>query len=484
MRCSECDNVISNDAKFCPYCGRITVTCVRTCSACLHELPEQCCKYCPYCGNHLVTDEAPTDYTYMSDGTPAAKVAPRKKRGTTAVAVVAILVAAVLLIGIVGDSPGSNNEHTDGPEDPVDPDIVYEPCLNVDTNEDGFVDYYINGSGALTEEILGLAYDKETGKLLINLDEIYSANYGFYNWTFTEEDHTAYVLVNGVATLYSPGNVAKAEPTLYWSALDIGKYTVSVDCYASEEDYNTSGTHTTYTAQMVIDGDINYNWTYDGHSYNITFALEYKDFQNYKEKNTDHRAPTKKQYSECTNFVTGSDINIISLADSLKYQYLAEYGAEADVTGIDFANFILAFVQLCIYYPSSDITDTISGEEMMYGVEEYFAYPLETIFYGMGDCEDTSFLTASLFAASGYHAAVAIVQGHAMAGVNVDDYIPVFKTNYKELSVIVDGITYYICETTPDGFTIDVGLCKNATKYYEQMTDPSTYYGMFPVTSS
>jgi len=146
-------------------------------------------------------------------------------------------------------------------------------------------------------------------------------------------------------------------------------------------------------------------------------------------------------YGEARDYVTPDDKVIQEAAAKLR--------AEADARGLsalDTANMVLAFCQTIPY-----VTDIDSK-----GLAEYWKFPVETLYEGNGDCEDTSFLFASLMEAMGYDAAILFFDDHMAAGLGSSpDHVQftAYGTHYKKT---VDGVTvqYYYCETTSTGFSI------------------------------
>lgn len=103
-----------------------------------------------------------------------------------------------------------------------------------------------------------------------------------------------------------------------------------------------------------------------------------------------------------------------------------------------YAKLALAFVHNAIYY----MTDEEST-----GVGEYWKYPDETLFDKVGDCEDTTFLYASLLRARGIPAIIIEYEDHLAVGVG----LPTFSGTYYEY----DGTKYYFAETTSNMFDED-----------------------------
>ncbi len=84
----------------------------------------------------------------------------------------------------------------------------------------------------------------------------------------------------------------------------------------------------------------------------------------------------------------------------------------AGLSDIDRITAALAFVQCSIQY---------SYDSDLYGREEFWASPLETLYLHRGDCEDTSILFCSIVLAMGYDCVLLHYLGHVAAGVFLGD---------------------------------------------------------------
>ena len=63
---------------------------------------------------------------------------------------------------------------------------------------------------------------------------------------------------------------------------------------------------------------------------------------------------------------------------------------------------------------------TYMSDSMLYGHDEYWAYPMEMLYHGAGDCEDAAFLYASLLKASGIEYRFLDVPRHLSVIVIID----------------------------------------------------------------
>ncbi len=91
----------------------------------------------------------------------------------------------------------------------------------------------------------------------------------------------------------------------------------------------------------------------------------------------------------------------------------------------------LAFVQSAIGY---------AKDSAVYGQNEFWAYPVETLYLRSGDCEDKSILLCSIFGALGFDSILLDFEGHMAAAVDVE--------GAKGAHYTLDGRAYYYCETT------------------------------------
>lgn len=272
-----------------------------------------------------------------------------------------------------------------------------------------------------------------------------------------------------------------------------------------------------YIGSFVVGGEVtrNYEWSYnipDGpdDSFELSFSFQYSEcvsaiaydgLRGYIDY--DKLSSTFKTYTKDGIIVTEDLQSKLQTlyANSVFSVYVDDYY---------YASFILAFVQQVIsYYPEDLSGDVMPGsamgaDERIYGREEYWAFPTETLIQGAGDCEDTSFLCAALFRAAELDAALLILPGHMMAGIYLENGISsVNYPHYTESSeyIISEEIvnsktgttkTYYGCETTADSqYLIGYTNLKDEVKGVEYelvdwvppgiySTNPKTF-GFYPV---
>lgn len=201
-----------------------------------------------------------------------------------------------------------------------------------------------------------------------------------------------------------------------------------------------------YEIMLYVDGDLtaigdaqlngtiieNYAWsrTVDGRhfDYSIKFEYEFTDFYKYS---MDSTGRTMEEGLVPSEFAV-VDGTILRLSNALLVEYLKVHGVDASTAGQDYADYLQSFVQEIIWFPDSIAlvdgeyisSENGSGDLYLYGTEEYWAYPMETLYYKLGDCEDLSALYCALLSASGYTSSMILVPSHVFVGVVLDDYIP------------------------------------------------------------
>ncbi|MDO5853127.1 MAG: hypothetical protein Q4Q62_03535 [Thermoplasmata archaeon] len=221
---------------------------------------------------------------------------------------------------------------------------------------------------------------------------------------------------------------------------------------------------TTVEGNIVLDGTVtrSYSWSqtvgWTTYSYSFDFTYDFSSYLEYSQ--ADAVRHTTSTLKDSRFAVVDSDME--RLEDLLAAEYLEVRGSAAS-TDQSYADFLLSFVQCCIDYPTAIAkgadgyyreSDSGNGDTYLYGQSEYWAYPMETINMGEGDCEDTSFLLAALYSAAGYTAGVAVLPGHMVALVGLDSFTQtsVYGYTYTAMTITATGEYIYFCETTTSRF--------------------------------
>lgn len=179
-----------------------------------------------------------------------------------------------------------------------------------------------------------------------------------------------------------------------------------------------------------------WSWSFQGTVHSISMDIRYSDV---------YRYTYDDPYDNIRISLT--DPGYVAVYHTVGDAYLGEISRQLSAEGssldrADFARFVLSFVQGLDY-----LTDIDSA-----GREEYWKYPLETLWDGGGDCEDTTILCDTLLMMNGYDVAFLLFTDHAMTAVNVDIGDPGHRVHSVSDG---DGTRYVFCETTSDW---DIGV--------------------------
>ena len=266
-------------------------------------------------------------------------------------------------------------------------------------------------------------------------------------------------------TLYdSSGTKVETTTEDSYTFSDYGEYTVIYSCTYENETY-----YGYYT--VLSDGTVSktFEWQYDldgdGTDETQTYTLNilYSDYLAYVNTECSRQSGTD---DEDRAYVTSTDKYVTELAKEFTKN-------TAGLNDYQRMNYVLAFTQYITY-----VSDTESE-----GADEYWKFPLETLFEQNGDCEDTSILFCAIASAMGYKSAMLLFYGHMAAGVALTDDSISNNTNASD-PFPEDGVDYYYCETTATGYT--VGTAPNGYTYngpYYRYYNMGDIIPVEPVTS-
>lgn len=193
-----------------------------------------------------------------------------------------------------------------------------------------------------------------------------------------------------------------------------------------------------YTAMVTGDIARTFVWEMDGNEYTYTLNIDYADLQYYRDLySVDERKQyTANNHAHDKTFVIVDDY-IETIADD--FEDMTE-----GMSQIQIANFILTFTQYIEYQDDSTYM----------GYDEYWKFPVETLFDMGGDCEDTSILYCAIADAMGFKTAMLLFTGHMAAGIYV--------AGFSGEGYTVGSVKYFYCETTTTGY--DVGEVPNSMR--------------------
>ena len=203
----------------------------------------------------------------------------------------------------------------------------------------------------------------------------------------------------------------------------------------------------TYTWTAVIDGEMR--------SFSFDFQFTLDEYLLYSDMDDIRRQVSVLSEARFVEV----DAPILRLTDLLATEYRSAYGVDASLSDQRYADYLLSFVQCNIVYPPSVIdSDGVyvedengSADMYLYGMDEYWAYPMETLFFNQGDCEDTSFLMCSIYSAAGYDSAIATIPGHMLVGVELESFdqrMSLQGVMFMAKRISGHDSNLYFCETT------------------------------------
>jgi len=162
-----------------------------------------------------------------------------------------------------------------------------------------------------------------------------------------------------------------------------------------------------------------FNWSYGGYNWTYTTSI-HEDWFSY------YRAKPRGSHPS-VDYITSDDPFIKRISKKISDE--AEKTPNVGKTWL-----AVSFVQNLPYV-----------DDIFTGYDEYPKYPVETFFEKNGDCEDTSYLAASIIDAMNIGSVLILLPGHMAVGVYMSCDTP---GTYYEL----DGRCYYYVETTSKDF--------------------------------
>ncbi len=258
-------------------------------------------------------------------------------------------------------------------------------------------------------------------------------------------------------------NKSSYTTDIYAKGLGTGEYTAVFELYKGSSDASPQATVTGTFVLCHGDGRYDtaseftrsYAWkaavddTAKAQQFSMNVTYSYADYWNgvMKSKTSNIRYSNGLQnhasFSELPGFCT-ADSSVTSLQEALKARYQEAFPS-LSVTGQEYAQFLLTFVQLEMLYEHDYAQNYDCGDPD--GATDVWAYPSMTLMSGKGDCEDTSILLSTLYKLAGYGTGLMVFDDHVKAAVELDSC-----TNYGTDATIDRALyksrSYYPCETT------------------------------------
>lgn len=303
--------------------------------------------------------------------------------------------------------------------------VTIGDTVELTASGEGFEGWYLNGNLLSEERTISIERINPNMSLHAKTDVPYIvlpegttdlSAYGFGSCTVTDSDGEPV-----------SGSIGSLEPGLYTAAMDVSGISELLRFFVDDT--------------RVFEQ----SWTYGGSSYTISAEILYSDVYRYVYEHPYGYRVSMTDPDYVRTYHTADDRCIASIVGQLRTmsEGMDAYG---------YASFVLSLVQSIPYLSDASV----------YGADEYWAYPLEYLWNGGGDCEDSTIFYNTLMIASGYDAALLLFSDHAMSAVSVEGATGLHMTGG-------DGTAYYLCETTNTGF--DIGESANSRRY-----SPGTVY--------
>jgi len=226
----------------------------------------------------------------------------------------------------------------------------------------------------------------------------------------------------------------------------------------------SDGDKSYYLAKVEGDVTRTFTWKYDRTTYTIDLDIDYDDFLYSRSYySVDKRCmDSSSTHARDKSFVTLSYTDEVmapymdELTDLLIEELQEKYTTISETVLL---NYLLAFTQYIEY----------QSDEAYMGVEEYWKFPLETLYDQGGDCEDTSILFAAIAhecrekLGMSYSVGLQLLPGHMAGAVKLSGSSKGMSTN---------PYGYVYAETTSSSYSL--GEIPDSMKDY--FTN-SKYYG-------
>ncbi len=220
------------------------------------------------------------------------------------------------------------------------------------------------------------------------------------------------------------------------------------------------------TFYLPVDGKgsktLNWKYMYNGEIYDIGVTYEIDLYElgtisiENRAWNAERDGPQGQLYL-FKDLPRGVYVNdtVRSIVSQLESRFKEIGGSLDDRQG--FADFLVSMAQLGIEYPNRSYTWTdengdpvlekrfgewvpkTSTDYQVWGCEEYWANTLETLYIGIGDCDDSSAVACALFKAAGYRTAMVGVPGHVTSSVVLESFEERDMDAFKEYNKLASS---------------------------------------------
>ena len=268
--------------------------------------------------------------------------------------------------------------------------------IMIEIQNNGYID--LTGDFANRDLILTPQYDPEL-KVVIKLNDKYNGRYEKAVWIVQTEVYSDSNLKNPFYQKVTKEGTGLTSVT--WENVTVGRFLITADCYTKEGDCDVfSGQGVYYGAKST-----DFTWIYNEKEVSFDYTMPLSDVITCLEYDLDDRVAQQAKHQMKDHVLDSESVN--GLVKKLKSLYNRNY----KYSDAGFADFVLSFVQS--NFP--DVPDSVT-----YHVDDYWAYPAETIMRGCGDDEDRAILYCALMLDIDLNVALLSLPGTTIAAVNVD----------------------------------------------------------------
>lgn len=205
---------------------------------------------------------------------------------------------------------------------------------------------------------------------------------------------------------------------------------------------------------LIIDGRIikEMSWKYhlgaEVYDISVRYEIDISELAGIMIENREWNDTTDFKFIDLPREVYVDD-TVRSIVSQLESRYVEIGGSLEDRQS--YADFLVSLAQLGVEYPHRSYTwvdeygnpvyeKGFNGEDVpktstdyeVWGCTEYWANSLETLFFGIGDCDDSAAVGCALFKAAGFRTAMVGVPGHVAASVALDSFEERNLEDYKD----------------------------------------------------
>jgi len=400
--------------------------------------------FCPFCGSEFAggRDECPNCgqdiRRYNDDLGPVLDkiqtVTNIDMKSTKVRVAMSVVIFLVVFTGVLAVLEFTDTNSSIVAEEPQIPEGIV-----VDIKTNGYLD--LTGDFAAGNlEVLPL-YEPSL-RLQLSLKKGLEEEYEKVMWVVETESYNDNYTKNPFYTKVTKEKNGSTDiGSVTWEGLRVGRFVVTADCYREDGSYDVYEGYGTYYGQYTN----TYEWNYGGFKFAVNYTMSADDVMSCLNYDLTERMDLQDKNGMASMVVV--DRAIVDLGSALRDSYLSRYSN----TQYGYADFVLSFVQNC--FP--DVYDSFN-----YRVNDYWAYPKETVFWGCGDNEDRAILYCALMKhtlnSKGIEVALLHLPETTIAALQID-----MSQSFVKDPVTVRGLyhTYVVADTSSD---LDLGLIRSA----------------------